>query len=323
MSTRTGRSNRSRRSTLLAVLALIAGLTGIVVVAVQQPASAGATTTPPSTGSPVTPVPTIPTTSTNPDQRGPDPTEASIEAAVGPFGTAELTVPAGTVSGFGGGTVYYPTDTSQGTFGAAAIAPGLNGGQPDISWYGPRLASQGFVVFTIDTLTLTDSTGSRAAQLGAALRYLTSASGVKDRVDPHRLAVLGHSYGGGGALEAANAWPVLKAAIALAPWDNPTATWATVKVPTLVVGAQDDIIAPPANYARPFYQTLPTAGPKAYLEIAGGSHVTPTLPNTTIAKVAIAWLKRFVDNDTRYNQFLWPPSNADNSISAYWSISPK
>jgi len=57
------------------------------------------------------------------DWRGPDPTEASVTAPLGPFEYATTTVDAG--HGFGGGTIYYPTDTSVGDFGAVAISPGF------------------------------------------------------------------------------------------------------------------------------------------------------------------------------------------------------
>lgn len=55
-------------------------------------------------------------------QRGPNPTLAMIEATRGPFATAQRSVAPG--HGFNGGVVYYPTDTSQGTWGALAIVPG-------------------------------------------------------------------------------------------------------------------------------------------------------------------------------------------------------
>lgn len=51
------------------------------------------------------------------------------------------------VTGFGGGTIHYPTTTGDGTFGAVAIAPGCTAYESSIAWLGPRLASQGFVVF--------------------------------------------------------------------------------------------------------------------------------------------------------------------------------
>ena len=81
---------------------------------------------------------------------GSGPTAQSIAAPTGPFATASVSVAAQS-NGFGGGVIYYPTDTSQGTFGAIAISPGLNGTWPGIAWLGPRLASQGFVVFGIET----------------------------------------------------------------------------------------------------------------------------------------------------------------------------
>src|SRR5688572_17395240 len=80
----------------------------------------------------------------SPYERGPNPTAASVAATTGPFAIASVRIPRG--NGFGGGTIYYPTATNQGTFGAMAISPGLNGTWAGIAWLGPRLASQGFVV---------------------------------------------------------------------------------------------------------------------------------------------------------------------------------
>jgi predicted dienelactone hydrolase len=241
----------------------------------------------------------------NPYERGPAPTEASIEAARGPFATAQTSVSRWLVSGFGGGTIYYPTDRSQGTFGAVAISPGYTARQSSIAWLGTRLASQGFVVFTIDTITTSDQPSSRGDQLLAALRHLTTSSSVADRVDPARLAVIGHSMGGGGTLEAAKDDPSLRAAVALTPW-NLDKTWPEVRTPTLVVGAQNDSVASVTTHAEPFYQSLPASTPRTYLELRGASHFAPNTSNTPIARNTIAWLKRFVDDDTRYSPFLCP-----------------
>src|SRR5687768_5277968 len=60
-------------------------------------------------------VPTAAQAAENPYERGPNPTNAILEASRGPFSTAQVTV-SSLVSGFGGGIIYYPTDTSQGTF---------------------------------------------------------------------------------------------------------------------------------------------------------------------------------------------------------------
>ncbi|MEU6128984.1 alpha/beta hydrolase [Saccharopolyspora sp. NPDC047091] len=253
-------------------------------------------------------------------QRGPDPTDESITAPLGPFDIARDVVPRGAVTGFGGGTIHYPTDTSEGTFGAVAVAPGYTGDQSSMAWYGPRLASQGFVVFTIDTLTPTDQPDSRGRQLLAALDHLTTASSVRDRVDADRLGVLGHSMGGGGALEAVVADPDLRAAIPLTPWHT-RKDWSGVRTPTLVIGAERDSVAPVGSHAEPFYESLPGDPDKAYLELAGADHFAPNSANTTIAKSSIAWLKRFVDEDTRYERFLCPPPSGPE-IAEYRDTCP-
>lgn len=253
----------------------------------------------------------------NPHQRGPNPTVPVLEAAAGPFAVAKVSVPAG--NGFGGGTITYPTDTSQGKFGAVAVSPGFTGPESSIAWLGPRLASHGFVVITISTNTLFDQPDSRGAQLLAALDYVTKAGSVRDRVDPTRLAVMGHSMGGGGALYAAAQRPALKAAVPLLAWSN-TKWWTSVKVPTMVVGAENDLIASVGSHSEPFYQSL--GGEKAYLEMNDAGHFAVNFPSATVGKFTVSWLKRFVDSDTRYDQFLCPAPPVGSQISEYRDTCP-
>ncbi|WP_329076847.1 bis(hydroxyethyl) terephthalate hydrolase [[Kitasatospora] papulosa] len=252
----------------------------------------------------------------NPYERGPAPSTSSIEASRGPYATSQTSVSSLSVRGFGGGTIYYPTSTSDGTFGAVAISPGFTAYQSSIAWLGPRLASQGFVVFTIDTNTTADQPASRGDQLLAALDYLTGSSSVRSRIDSSRLGVMGHSMGGGGTLEAAKDRPSLQAAIPLTGW-NTDKTWPELKTPTLVIGADGDTVAPVATHSEPFYTSLPSSLDKAYLELRGATHFTPNSSNTTIAKYSISWLKRFIDNDTRYEQFLCPLPSAGLTIAEY------
>ncbi len=257
----------------------------------------------------------------NPYERGPAPTNSSIEALRGPYAVSETSVSSLAVTGFGGGTIYYPTSTADGTFGAVAISPGYTAYQSSISWLGPRLASQGFVVFTIDTNTTLDQPASRGDQLLAALDYLTQRSSVRTRVDASRLGVMGHSMGGGGTLEASKDRPSLKAAIGMTPW-NLTKNWAGNRVPTFIIGAEADTIAPVATHSEPFYNSLPAASEKAYLELNNATHFAPNLSNTTIAKYSISWLKRFIDVDTRYTQFLCPGPGTSLDVEEYRSSCP-
>lgn len=256
----------------------------------------------------------------NPFERGPDPTENLIEASRGPFAVSQTSV-SGLVTGFGGGTIYYPTTTSDGTFGAVAISPGFTATQSSIAWMGPRLASHGFVVITIDTNSIFDQPSSRGDQLLAALDYMTRTNAtVRGRIDSSRLAVAGHSMGGGGSLEAAASRPSLQAAVPLAPW-NTDKSWTELRTPTFIIGGENDSVASVSTHAIPFYNSIPASAEKAYMELDNASHFFPQTPNTTMAKYMVSWLKRFVDNDTRYEQFLCPAPN-DSPISEYRDTCP-
>nr|WP_052359809.1 lipase [Actinoplanes friuliensis] len=256
----------------------------------------------------------------NPYERGPAPTSAVLDASRGPFATSQQSVSSLSVSGFGGGVIYYPTSTSAGTFGGIAISPGYTASWSSISWLGPRIASHGFVVIGIETNSVFDQPSSRGNQLLAALDYLTTRSSVRTRVDASRLAVAGHSMGGGGSLEAAKDRPSLQAAVPLAPW-NTTKTWSGLQVPTLIIGGESDTVAPVSSHSIPFYNSIPSSAEKAYLELNNASHFFPQSTNTPTGRQAVAWLKRFVDNDTRYDQFICPgPSSS--SISDYRNSCP-
>ena len=248
-------------------------------------------------------------------QHGPDPTAQSVQAQRGPYATSRTTVSGGPFAGFNRGTVYYPTTTSEGTFSAVAIIPGFTEGESTMSWYGSTLSSHGFVVFTLEAEGALDQPDSRGDQLLAALDYLVSSSPVRDRVDRNRLGVMGHSMGGGGAFAAANERTSIKAAIPLAAWHN-TKSFPRVQAATLVIGVEGDSIASPGSHSEPFYQSLRSAE-KAYLELNNGDHFTTNSYTPTVTKYAVSWLKRFLDEDTRYSRFLCPPPSPDSNINEY------
>nr|WP_260408321.1 dienelactone hydrolase family protein [Planomonospora venezuelensis] len=256
-------------------------------------------------------------------ERGPNPTSSALEATRGPFSVASTNVSSLSASGFGGGTIYYPTDTSQGTFGGVVIAPGYTASKSSMAWLAERLASHGFVVFNIDTITRSDQPDSRGRQILAAADHLAeeSSSTVRRRLDASRIGVMGHSMGGGGTLAAADSRPSLKAAVPLTPW-HLDKSWGNVRVPTMIIGAENDTIAAVGSHSEPFYNSLSAAPEKAYLELNGASHFAPNSDNDTIAKYGISWMKRFVDEDTRYDQFLCPAPGRSTTIEEYRSSCP-
>ena len=284
----------------------------VIILAIAALAAAALVTTVVTAGSA--------TAADNPYQRGPDPTVASVAATRGPFATAQLTVPSG--NGFGGGYIYYPTDTSMGTWAAVAIVPGYSAlFANEEAWMGPWLASFGFVVIGIETTTRSDGADARATELLAALDYLTQRSQVRDRVDPTRLGIMGHSAGGAGTILAAERRPSLKAAVGLAPGTPGSLSMATDRVPTMVIGGQTDPTVTP-SYLDSLYATLPASTQSDFVQITGADHLFFTRANNTEMKVLIPWLKIFLDNDTRYTQFLCPSLADRSGISLYRSKCP-
>lgn len=250
----------------------------------------------------------------NPYQRGPAPTVAGISAARGPFATTQTTIEGD--GDFGAATVYYPTSTRQGKYGVVGIVPGFFGEWSWMDWLGPRLASQGFVVVGVDTNLPWDLPDDRAAEVVAGIAAARRDPKVARVGDFSRVALSGWSMGGGGVLDAAVTGSY-KAIIPIAPWETDN-QFAKVTEPTLIIGGQLDAVAPDATMAVPFYTAL--KGRKAFIELARADHFFTTDASAAQAAAMIAWLKRFVDNDTRYTRFICPrPAVNHGAISAFRS----
>lgn len=257
-------------------------------------------------------------------ERGPNPDLSFVRASQGPLSVTTTTAPR-SVSGFGGGTIYYPSGVS-GEMAAVAIAPGFTARQSGVAWWGPILASHGFVVITIDTNSRFDQPASRSRQLDSALSYLISESEsanspISGLVDDNRLATMGHSMGGGGALRSA-ARNRLSASIPLAPWNSGGNDFDEIGVPTMILACESDGTAPVNRHASPFYNRIPGSTDKVYLEINNGNHSCSTgrsgNDRALLSTYGVSWMKRFLDKDGRYNQFLCGPNHeANGSISEF------
>ncbi|OEU90818.1 hypothetical protein DB35_04500 [Streptomyces abyssalis] len=229
---------------------------------------------------------------------GEAPPERDVEGpGKGPYKVRTQTVSPGDVDGdFGSGTVHYPDDTGR-DFGVIAASPGLGADESMVTPYGELLASHGFVVITFNTKTLEDSPSQRGRQLLDALDYATGRSAAADRTDDKRLGVMGHSMGGGGALFAASRNPDIKAAVPLTPYEETRRDWPRVKAATLVIGGNNDEIAPVTDHAEAFYDGLSGAGEKAYLELKG-DHFVATPPDGLVTRQVVAWFRHFVAGDS-------------------------
>ena len=239
----------------------------------------------------------------NPYERGPDPTLSLVEGS-GPYSTSTSSV-SSFVSGFGGGTIYYPTGTNE-TFGGVVVSPGFTASTSSMAAFSNRVASHGFVVLAIDTNSIFNQPNSRGSQLLAAADWLASSSPpsvVQARLDSNRMAVSGHSMGGGGSLAASNSRDSLLASVPLTAWHT-TKTWSSNTVPQMIIGAENDSTASVSSHSIPFYEGLPNSTPKMYVELDGAGHFAPNYTNSDISAMSVSWFKRWVDNDARYNRFL-------------------
>lgn len=236
----------------------------------------------------------------------------------GPFAVASKAVPRQLANGFGGGTIDYPTNAGDcGLLGGIAVIPGYVSYEASIKWWGPRLASWGFVVITIDTNSIYDDPNSRATQLNAALDHILSDSTVGAQIDSTRLGAIGWSMGGGGALQLATKRSDVRAIIPQTPYHDKD--YGTMDTPALFITCQNDRIASNKKYSSPFYNNA--AGPKMKIEIKNGSHFCPSyrFNEILLSKPGIAWMHRYINGDTRFDKFLCNNENYGSSprISAY------
>jgi triacylglycerol lipase len=214
----------------------------------------------------------------------------------GPLQTARIDVP--TSAGFGGGTIHYPT--TGGRYGVVSLSPGFTESASAIEHWGPYLASQGFVVITINTTNVLITPEERSVEQLEALAYAigqSAASGnpLSGKVDPNRKAVGGHSMGGGASLISAANDASIDAVVPLAPWNlyQPA-----VAKPTLMLACQSDVIAPVATNASPLYDAV--SAEKLYVSVAGGDHFcvnSPAAASDEVGRTVVAFLHRFVDNN--------------------------
>ena len=260
-----------------------------------------------------------------PPPTGADPTEEST-GKVGTCTYATYTSGFADSPAFGEATIYYPTNVAP-PFAGVAVAPGWAEVQVNTAGWGRFLGSHCFVVMTFDMNDkFQDLPDKRATALLAAVDTLKAenargGSPLFGKMHPDRYAIMGHSMGGGGTLIAAqNTRTDIRAAIPYTPWNSST-NFSGVRIPTLIMGATSESLAPTATHAWPFYQSIDAnrATAKAYIQFATGDHGVandPLYPDPNnpgdnqkvVGRWALSWLKVYVLQDARYQQFLrWYP----------------
>jgi dienelactone hydrolase len=222
--------------------------------------------------------------------------------------------------------IYYPSDGTP-PYPGVVFAPGHNDvyleDPPLLTQWGTLLASHGFVILFINPTDPGTGPVGRTEALKAALDTLEAEntrpdSPLQGKLDTARMAVMGHSYGGAGALFAtnSNSDPRLKAAVALCPVPgNNGPSYPTDTLPSLIIGGVGDIYSA-VNIQRQ-YRSIPKTTPKylaLYAETSdvtlGSMHLIGHSPlgthaqDPSVARIGLAFLEVYLMGDPRYRQFL-------------------
>ena len=225
----------------------------------------------------------------------------------GPFSVAVLDEEDGIRNGpdYNGATIYYPTNGTP-PYASIAIVPGFTAAPSSVEQWGPFYASHGIVTIIIGTNSPIDFPEARAYALLDALETIKqentrSASPLVGDLNLEQLAVSGWSMGGGGAQRAAVLDPTIAGVVALCPWlPNPNFDHDSA---ALIFSGQDDTVAPPALHADLHYEATPTSTNKLLFEIENGDHSvanSPTGGANAVGKIALSWLKLYVEQNDCY-----------------------
>ena len=237
------------------------------------------------------------------------------------------------VAEFSKATIFYPLTLSfNPPYGAVVLVPGYRGTQENYDWWGPALASVGLAVMIIDTNTPEDAFEARKQAHIAAVEFLHAEnakadSPIKGRIDTNKIAIMGHSLGGGAALAAAaELGDRIKAVIPLLPYccelgTSFTGNYGNLTVPTLIFASAEDTIAAPAEHARALYDSIAAGTPRIYAEFAKGDHMIASNSGEDLlamGRFTLAFLKLNLDGKANFTETLTTPgANWADTFSRY------
>lgn len=197
--------------------------------------------------------------------------------------------------------VWYPTSGDGGEGTVSPDAPVRRGRWPLVLFshgvcsipdqslfFVTALASYGFVVaapphpggeftdgYPACLTTLADSFANRVADIrfvldGMLAEARNSSSPFYRRLDPRRIGMTGHSFGGQTAIRVAAADPRVRAVVALAPALQVLVKDLRVATPTMIIDAERDSLASIRSDGQPYFDQLD--GPRELVEILNAGH---------------------------------------------------
>jgi dienelactone hydrolase len=198
--------------------------------------------------------------------------------STGPFAVATFAVDIPRCRSTMKGIVYrpHPDASSPGPWPAVVFGHGWLAAASRYDSICRRLASHGFFVLVPANPDpgLFRSLAPAADDMQAALEFLDSLSRMPDmNIDPRRIALAGHSMGGGAAFLDAQRDTTgrVKAVVGLAPYRISKQTHPeNLRVPALAIAGSNDRSSPAAAVRREFFEPCPT--PSYYGLVRAGGH---------------------------------------------------
>ena len=228
--------------------------------------------------------------------------------------------------------VYYPADTPEDSLPAAVVTHGWMAEKEKMTWLAERLASHGYIVLLFTSLVhgnllaspsdwVTGHTGAIAKLKEENLR---PDSPLYQIIDTDRIAIMGHSMGGGGALHTADAMSdEIAAVIGLTPYELGSKPGENITVPVLVITGENDSVAN-ASMGRDFYDAIAEGTPKLFMTITDMVHDDVQNEGSfheAQSMAVISWLNYHLKDDDRYLSWLTGEEKtaaaADNWYTAY------
>jgi len=250
--------------------------------------------------------------------------------SAGPFAVATFTITIPRGRGTMKGIIYRPlsTDSTLGPHPAVIFGHGYFAGAGRYDSICRRLASHGFYVLVPANPDpgLFRSLAPAADDMRAAREFLDSLGRMPDmNLDPQRVALAGHSMGGGAAFLDAqrDTTGSVKAVVGLAPYRiSRQIQPESLHVPALIIAGSNDRSAPAAVARRQFFEPCPA--PSYYgLVRAGGRNgfldVTSWIEDRfepfdrvvqlkAVRAIMTAFLQVYLAGDERYLPWLTDPA---------------
>jgi dienelactone hydrolase len=181
--------------------------------------------------------------------------------------------------------VWYPTEPT-GAYPAVVFAHGFVMAPDDYEGLAAALVEAGYVFVSIGTeqgfMPSHEAYGQDLAFVAQEIAN-NAVGGVLDGAFDGRIAIGGHSMGGGASWLSAESNPPVDAVFVFAPAEtNPSAiaAGASIEIPAFVVSGTGDAVTPPATQHEPIYEAAVNSPCRAFVSIPDGGHCGYADPGT-------------------------------------------